>query len=324
MSRLTIVIPTYNRPGFLGECLESLMAQTFSDFRLVILDNASETDYGPVLERFSSAGIEYIRNAENIGSTRNIEKAFAIGSATEYFTIFHDDDLAHPYMLEQQVRTLDANPGMRWVATECAPFVSGSAVAFEDVGIGALDIYQTPPALVRRLLENVALNFGSVMFHSSQGPPARLRHAEFEIVADRVLLVDLAQSGPVGLLREPLVRYRHHEGQDSHNPIFREAHALALMRYYRDALGAPLAAEDLRLLRRHATNYLLHARTAVLPDARIAFGELVDAAKRDGVFSWAAIDGQGIAALAALAGVGSAYSAVRPLLGKIKRALSRR
>ena len=138
-------------------------------------------------------------------------------------------------------------------------------------------------------------------------------------MADRVLLVDLAQSGPVGLICKPLVRYRHHEGQDTHNPIFREAHALALMRCYRDALGTPLSAEDIRLLRRHATNYLLHARSAVRPDARVSFSELVDTAKRDGVFSWTAIDGQGIAALATLAGVGAGYSALRPLLGRIKR-----
>ena len=324
MSRLTIVIPTYNRPGFLHDCLESISAQTFHDFSVVVLDNASTEDYGPTLKKFETLRIEYHRNTLNIGAIRNIEKAREIGSRSIYHMIFHDDDLMHPEMLKCQIGALDRMPNLQWVATECVPFASevipdlgGASVREED-----LEVYETPAQLVRDILANVSLNSGSVMFRSRDRTPP-IRYDEFEIVADRVFLADLAVSGPVGFIRKPLVLYRHHEGQDSHNPIFREHHALSLMKYYRDALPSPLSAEDQSLLIGHATNYLLHVRSVVHPSNRMPLRSFIEQARRENLFRWRAIDGQGIAAIAKLVGVGSGYAAIRPILGRAKRWLTR-
>ena len=59
LPELTICVLTYNRPGFLAETLRSIVAQTYRDFRLVVLDNASPTDLRPVVEKL----------AENFGLT---------------------------------------------------------------------------------------------------------------------------------------------------------------------------------------------------------------------------------------------------------------
>lgn len=324
MTKLTVVIPTYDRRDYLAECLETVAAQTFRDFDLVVLDNASTEDYSPVLERFESLGIEYIRNPENIGAARNIDKARDIGSRSRYHIVFHDDDLMHPRMLEWQVGALDARPDMAWIATESLPFPDGTTPAFESWSASETDfeVYDAPHELVRRLLQNVPLNFGSVMFRSDVSRGTGFRLEEFEIIADRVLLCDIASKGPVGLIREPLVLYRHHGAQDSHNPVFRERHALALMAYYRQLLPQPLSAADRTLLERHSTNYLLHARSAVSPGNRIPFTQLIGRAKAEGLFRWSALDGQGVAALARIAGVGAPFEAIRPALGRIRRSLS--
>lgn len=322
MSRLTVVIPTYNRPAYLAECLESIAAQTYRDFRLVVLDNASTEPYGPVIERFAPLGIEYIRNAENIGAVRNIDKAREVGSDSEYHLIFHDDDLMHPEMLGQQIAALDQRPELAWIATECAPFGANSPrLECWDASSGIVEIYETPDALVRRLLQNVSLNFGSVMYRTSASAAIHFKLAEFEIIADRVFLCDIAETSPVAMIPAPMVRYRHHAAQDSHNPVFREVHALALMRYYQSHLPQPLSADDLRLLQRHSTNYLLHARSTIAPEDRVRFRDLTRKAKADGLFRWSAVDGQGVAALAGLAGAGGAYARLRPTLGAIKRLL---
>lgn len=324
MPRLTVVVPTYNRPDYLAECLESIAAQTYRDFDLVVLDNASTEDYAPVLKRFEGLGLTYIRNAENIGAIRNIEKARSIGSGAQYHAVFHDDDLMHPRMLEWQVEVLDGHPDMGWVATECVPFDSGSTPAFNswEADASDLEVLRSPAELVRRLLENVSLNFGSVMFRSEVARTVEVRSAEFEIIADRVLLCDIAASSIVGFLRCPLVLYRHHAAQDSYNPIFREAHALALMAYYAATLPSPLSESDRALIERHATNYLLHARSMVPTGNRMRFKQLVGEAHAQGLFRWSALDGQGAAAIARLAGVGRAFDAVRPVLGRVRRTLS--
>ncbi|TDB37604.1 MAG: glycosyltransferase [Actinobacteria bacterium] len=324
MARLTVVIPTFNRPGYLAECLQSVAEQTFRDFDLVVLDNASTEEYGPVLDRFSSLALTYIKNPENIGAARNIDKARTIGGSSEYHIVFHDDDLMHPRLLEWQIRVLDAHPEVAWVATECRPFESGTIPtygAWPDVET-ELEVYATPDALVRRLLENVSLNFGSVMFRSERSGGVPVRAEEFEIVADRVLLCDIAKNAPVALIRRPLVHYRHHAGQDTHNPIFRERHALDLMTYYAALLPIPIDSPDRTLLTRHATNYLLHARAMVAPENRTRLSDLTRDARAKGLFAWPALDGQGVAALAHVGGVGGAFDAIRPILGKVKRRLS--
>lgn len=324
MPKLTVVIPTFDRPDYLAECLETVAAQTFRDFDLVVLDNASTADYAPVLERFASLDIEYVRNPENIGAIGNIAHAREIGSRSAYHIVFHDDDLMHPRMLGWQVGALEARPDLAWVATESLPFPDGTTPAFGKYVDPRTEVFESVDGLVRTLLENVPLNFGSVMFRSSAGKGTEFRREEFEIIADRVLLCDIAATSPVGLIREPLVLYRHHAAQDSHNPVFRERHALALMAYYERFLPHPLSAADRALLQRHATNYVLHARSAVAPENRIPFSQLVGQAKAEGLWRWSAIDGQGVAAMAHLAGLGGPYGAIRPALGRIKRSFSGR
>ena len=322
MPKLTVAIPTYNRAAYLAECLESIAAQTYRDFRLVVLDNASTEPYAPVIERFAPLGIEYIRNAENIGAVRNIDKAREVGSDSAYHLIFHDDDLMHPEMLGRQIAALDQRPDLAWIATECAPFDSNSSqLKSWDESNGIVEIYATHDALVRRLLQNVPLNFGSVMYRTSASAAIDFKLTEFEIIADRVFLCDIAETSPVALIREPMVHYRHHAAQDSHNPVFREIHALALMRYYQSRLPRPLSADDRTLTERHSTNYLLHARSTIAPENRLRLRDLTDEAKAEGLFRWSAIDGQGVAALAGLAGAGAAYGKMRPALGTIKRLL---
>lgn len=325
MARLTVVVPTFNRPEYLAQCLETVASQTFRDFDLVVLDNASTLDNGPALRRFESLRIEYIRNPENLGATGNIEKAREIGARSPYHIVFHDDDLMHPRMLESQVALLESRPDIAWIATECQPFGFDTKASFVDhnEGDAPTEIYDDAGALVRRLLENAPLHFGSVMFRTSIAESTHMRFDEFAIVSDRVLLCDIALKAPVGLIARPLVLYRHHEAQDSHNPALRELHALALMVYYKQQLPEPLSAADRELLKHHASNYLLHARSTVAPKNRLRLSELTHAAKAEGIFSWLSLDGQGVAALARLLGMNSAYEAVRPGLGSIKRLLGR-
>lgn len=325
MHRLALAIPSYNRPDYLAECLESIAAQSFRDFDVLVVDNASTVDYAPIISRFQHLGIQYVRNPENIGGARNIDKARNLASRAPYHIVFHDDDLMHPQMLEQQVVVLDSHPDMAWVATECRPFEEEPSTPPDawKQSTGALEVYETPGELVRRILENVGLNFGSVMYRSEASRHAKLRLHEFEIIADRVLLCDLAARGPVGLIREPLVLYRHHADQGTHDPILRELHALALMEYYQQLLPRPLSEADRSLVERHSTNFLLHTRAAVSPASRLPLAELVGSARSEGLFKWSSIDGQGIAALARIAGAGSLFDAARPTLGRAKRLLNR-
>jgi glycosyltransferase involved in cell wall biosynthesis len=321
---LTIVIPTYERPEYLAECLTSIAGQTRTDFDLVVLDNGSALDYNAVLQRFANLDIEYVRNESSIGSGPNHEKAREIAARSEFGMVFHDDDLMHPRLVEWELGFLQSHADVVWVAAQDHSFVEDSPPPVEVWGgaTGQAEVYDDRASLVRRLLDGTRLNYGSTMLRNSATRGVVAQLDRFHIVHDRPYLLDVAKSGRTALIREPLILYRLHETQDSYDPSFTEENAIALMQYYRDILPEDLGPEDERLFMKHSTNYLLHAHSFTKEHGTLR--NSVRREKAEGLFRWRSIDGQGLAALASMAGLGSAFAAVRPALGAAKRALRSR
>lgn len=110
-ARVTIGLPVYNGEDFLGECLESIAAETFGDFVVRIFDNASTDATGEIGRAFADRDRRFLYhcNPENIGSAQNFLDALAAAD-TPYFLWRADDDLASPAFLKTMVPLLDANP----------------------------------------------------------------------------------------------------------------------------------------------------------------------------------------------------------------------
>jgi len=108
---VSVVMPVYNTEKYLAEAIESILAQTFSDFELIIVDDASH-DSSPAISRaFAEADcrIRVIELAENggHGAARNVGLAAASG---EYFACQDSDDISLPERFQKQVKLLQARP----------------------------------------------------------------------------------------------------------------------------------------------------------------------------------------------------------------------
>ena len=108
---LSVALPVYNGERFLARSLDSLLRQTFADFDLLILDNASTDGTAAIAREYAArdARIRYVRNDENIGAARNFNRAFELTSG-QYFKWAADDDLMHPTFLEHCVAALEEDP----------------------------------------------------------------------------------------------------------------------------------------------------------------------------------------------------------------------
>jgi len=106
---VSVCIPTFNRRGYLTEAMESVLAQSFGDFELVISDNASTDDTAEAVLSFGDPRIRYFRNDRNIGAPANWLNAVA-NALGRYCAIIGDDDRWAPTLLEQLVPPLDDNP----------------------------------------------------------------------------------------------------------------------------------------------------------------------------------------------------------------------
>jgi glycosyltransferase involved in cell wall biosynthesis len=107
--RLSIGIPVYNGGSLFAEMLESLVTQTFTDFEIVISDNASTDDTSTIARRFAGRDgrIRYYRNETNIGAAPNFNRVFELANSPVYFKWAAHDDLYKPTFLERCVEVLD-------------------------------------------------------------------------------------------------------------------------------------------------------------------------------------------------------------------------
>lgn len=109
--RLTIGMPVRNGGRFISQAVESLLAQTFADFELLISDNASDDGTEDICRGYAvrDARIRYVRQERNLGLFPNV--AFVMGAARgRYFMLVGDDDVYEPGYVTALVAELDARP----------------------------------------------------------------------------------------------------------------------------------------------------------------------------------------------------------------------
>ena len=109
MPRISVVVPTYNQATYLVEAIESVLNQSFTDFELIVINDASTDHTDEVMQGFADERIKYIVNPQNryAAATRNI----GIRAASTALIAFLDsDDVFHPDKLKFHIAFLDSHP----------------------------------------------------------------------------------------------------------------------------------------------------------------------------------------------------------------------
>src|SRR5215204_5257287 len=109
--RVTIGLAVYNGEKYLHQAIDSVLAQTFTDFELIVSDNASTDATAAIVLQYAAkdARVRYTRNRENVGSARNFNRLVDLATG-EYFKWMAVDDLIAPEFLATCVAALDAEP----------------------------------------------------------------------------------------------------------------------------------------------------------------------------------------------------------------------
>ena len=108
---VSVGVPVCNGQAYLEEALDSVAAQTWTDYEVIISDNASTDRTQAIAEERARRDprIRYFRNASNIGADRNYDRCFELSSGKYFMTLAHDDRL-HPEYLARAVAVLEADP----------------------------------------------------------------------------------------------------------------------------------------------------------------------------------------------------------------------
>jgi len=158
MPKISAVMALYNTPyDLLQATVESILAQTFGDFELIIVDDASSFEYEGFLKKFEDTRIKYSKLKENAGpgNARNIGIRSAIG---EYVAIVDSDDVYLPGRFEVQAEFLDKNTDISLVSCAYKQSDNGKipSVIENDVEIrvGMLfnSVLANPAVMFRRIV----------------------------------------------------------------------------------------------------------------------------------------------------------------------------
>lgn len=112
-SKVSVCIPTYQHATFLPAAIESVLRQTFEDFELIVVDNASTDNTPEVVAAYvnSDPRVRYFGNASNLGMVGNWNKCLEY-AAGDYVKILCSDDVLAPECLQVAVEALDRLPNV--------------------------------------------------------------------------------------------------------------------------------------------------------------------------------------------------------------------
>jgi glycosyltransferase involved in cell wall biosynthesis len=208
--QVSVCIPSYRGEEHIALAIESVLAQTHTDFELVVLDNCSPDRTGEIAASFRDPRIRIETNPEVLPLTENWNTAVRATRAP-LVKLLCDDDLLHPRCLELQVAALEADPGLAVVASRQHLIDHDGRIVVPARFLRGLLGPRTRSEVIRRVVRAGANPIGltaGVMFRRSAFDATDGFVAEKTFVGDIDLIVALTASGGFLGQRESLAAAR--------------------------------------------------------------------------------------------------------------------
>lgn len=237
---VSVLMPVYNGARYLRASIESVLAQTFREFELLISDDGSSDDSREIAASFADPRIRILGGPPPGGLFRN-HNALLAEARGRYIKYQHQDDRMLPFALERFVRLADAHPRAAYVAAATHILLASDDVPGTFPWCLGQSREWAPGTLstLSRRLGNIIGNPPSVLLRR-----AVLDNAAFDEsmknAADWRLLLDLADRHPVCSTGEVLVQFRDHAQSQStahHGDLTTAFEDLAILAEHARAAG---------------------------------------------------------------------------------------
>lgn len=247
--KASVIIPFYNAQEYLGEAIESILQQSFTDFELLLLNDGSTDNSFVISQKYTDSRIRLLNYSQNQGlvAIRNIALQEAKG---EYIAWLDADDIALPNRLALEIAYLDKNPHVALL---------GSYAMYIDKQ--GNDIQLVSPKAEQKLLP-IWLLFqncfpqSAVMLRKKYFTEFNLQYRkDFPPAEDYDLWVQIAKHATVCNLPQTLIKHRKHDDNTTkQQKEVHEANILKILAYQLTDLGIDYEEEDL-LLHRKISHY---------------------------------------------------------------------
>lgn len=225
---VSVLMTAYNREAFIAMAIESVLASTYQDFELLIIDDNSVDNTLAVAQTYArhDRRIKVFANAANLGQFANRNKAASLASG-EYIKYFDSDDILYPHSLE---------------------IMMSAMLQFPEAGIGVCEKYReaTTPYPFRLSSED-ALQWHylkqELLMVGPSGTVIKKKafdevkgFEDFGMPSDNHLTLKIAALYPVVVLQRDLFWWRRHNGQVFQQTVANEQNILNNYRFNKDIL----------------------------------------------------------------------------------------
>jgi len=224
LPKLTIFIQCYNRPVYAKLAIESVLRQTNRAFRLIISDNSTNDELFRLVQT-QFPGVEYRRRQPSLPALDHFNQSISEAD-TEFFCLFHDDDLMEPEYVDAMLNTIELHPLA--VAYACNAVTIDEDVvrkgSFFESG-GKHVIVENPRALAGRYVSrypNGFAPFPAYIYRSSVVKEIPLDQQSGGKYSDVTWLLEISKRGPIVWNSRKLIRYRMHAANDSNLESLRD------------------------------------------------------------------------------------------------------
>ena len=281
---VSVNIPCYRQLEHARRSVDSILAQTFGNFEITLLDDGASDEYREYAASLGDPRVRYQRNPERLGAMRNMFQAINAGHGT-YSMAFHEDDLIGSHYLATAVRFLEDAPGCGFIGGELREFTT-------DPPAEVLAAPADPPTIVsfdsgtdflRGVFRGVEPMFGSIVYRRSALAGLRVADDTFATLVDRPFLLEILAKWSCAVIRDPLTWYRRHGDGDRHMAM-NAGHILRLFTAYRAAFPRRWSREDRALFYGYTGYWLFTLYHLVPPEAREPLRRFVLRAWREGLY----------------------------------------
>jgi glycosyltransferase involved in cell wall biosynthesis len=164
MSKITVIIPSYNHEKFISDAINSVLRQTFQNFEILIIDDGSCDNSVEIIQKFNDPRIKFSVNDRNCGAVYTTNKMIELASG-EYIALLNSDDVWEPTKLEKQVQFLEDNKNYGAVFTQ-ANIIKEDGDLLEDKSHNYGSIFEQPNRTRFEWL-NYFFNVGNALCHPS-------------------------------------------------------------------------------------------------------------------------------------------------------------
>lgn len=217
--RVSVCIPVYNGSDYISQSIQSVLDQTYENFRLIVSDNCSTDNTGEIVRSFSDPRITYVRNPRNLGLVGNSNRCIELADG-EFICILHHDDIMMPDNIERKVSLMDKCPNVGFVHSDVTlideegnhlkrNMFSGANQNYIKDGLSIFRQY------ILKMPVGASVFIGAVLARRSCYTHLGVFNTELPNTSDNEMWMRMALFYDIACIGEPLVKYRLHQGMTS-------------------------------------------------------------------------------------------------------------